>query len=96
MAGTRSLARFLAAGSLRGARAATDEDEISGPTTTERVLALRAAARTARAEGDVRLALRQLFLALFLGLGERGDLRYHDAWTNRELLRRGPCPGLAH
>ena len=41
------------------------------------------------ARGDSRLALRKLIFALVLGLGVRGDLRYRDSWTIRELLRRG-------
>jgi hypothetical protein len=36
------------------------------------------------------------FFALVVGLGRAGDLEYHDAWTNRELLQRGsPSPRLA-
>ena len=85
--------RLLVAGARR---VPTDDDEggaAGGPTVEERVRALLAQAREARAQGDARLALRTLFFALFLGLGERGDLSYHEAWTNRELLRRGkPSP----
>jgi hypothetical protein len=54
-----------------------------------RVAELRAAARAARARGDDALALRYLLFALVAGLGQRGDLRFRDAWTNRELVRRG-------
>jgi len=54
-----------------------------------RVQELAAAARAARAGGDLRLALRLLFQALLFALGGRGDLELHAAWTNRELLRRG-------
>lgn len=57
--------------------------------TAERVAELRRRAGEARRAGDLRLALRLLFFALVVGLGERGDLRYRDAWTNRELLARG-------
>jgi hypothetical protein len=54
-----------------------------------RVSELRGRARTARASGELVLALRLYFTALVVGLGERGDLDYRDAWTNRELLERG-------
>jgi hypothetical protein len=54
-----------------------------------RVAELRALAREARARGDAVLALRYLLFALVVGLGQKGDLRYRDAWTNRELLERG-------
>jgi hypothetical protein len=53
------------------------------------VAALRAAAREAAARGDHLAALRLAFRALVVGLSERGDLAYRDAWTNRELLERG-------
>lgn len=56
---------------------------------TERVGALRARAREAQAAGDLTRALRLYFFALVVGLGERGELAYDDAWTNRELLERG-------
>jgi hypothetical protein len=54
-----------------------------------RVAELRALAREARARGDAVLALRYLLFALVVGLGQKGDLHYRDAWTNRELLERG-------
>jgi len=54
-----------------------------------RVADLRRAAGAARATGNHVLALRLYFTALVVGLGERGDLEYRDAWTNRELLERG-------
>jgi len=53
------------------------------------VAALRREARAAAARGDRLGALRLLFRALVLGLSERGELEYRDAWTNRELLERG-------
>ncbi len=53
------------------------------------VAALRAAAREAAARGDHLAALRLAFRALVVGLSERGELAYRDAWTNRELLERG-------
>jgi hypothetical protein len=54
-----------------------------------RVARLRAEARAADARGEHVLALRLEFTALVCGLGERGDLEYRDAFTNRELLERG-------
>ena len=60
-----------------------------GPSVEERVRELRQRAAAARRAGEARLALRLSFFALVLGLGGRGDLAYRDAWTNRELLRRG-------
>jgi len=54
-----------------------------------RVAELRAEAREAQAVGDLTRALRLYFFALVVGLGERGELDYNDAWTNRELLERG-------
>lgn len=53
-------------------------------------------ARAAEKAGDLVLALRLYFTALVVALGERGDLEYRDAWTNRELLERGePRPEVA-
>lgn len=57
-----------------------------------RVEEFRSRARAAEAAGDWIEALRLDFFALVIGLGERGDLDYRDAWTNRELLERG-MPG---
>jgi hypothetical protein len=54
-----------------------------------RVGELRRLARSARTAGNHVLALRLYFTALVVGLGEKGDLEYRDAWTNRELLERG-------
>jgi hypothetical protein len=54
-----------------------------------RAAELLRAARAARERGDLTLALRLTFFALVVGLGKRGALEYHDAWTNRELLARG-------
>ncbi len=87
------LARFVAAGRLRHAGAEDGQDGAGGPTIAQRVRELRRQARAARERGERRVALRKLLFALVLGLGERGDLQYRDAWTNRELLRRGrPAP----
>ena len=89
------LARFVAAGRLRRARAGAEDgpDGAGGPTIAQRVRELRRQARAARERGERRVALQKLLFALVLGLGERGDLQYRDAWTNRELLRRGrPAP----
>ena len=61
-----------------------------------RVEELRARARDAEAAGDWLGALRLHFFALVVGLGQRGDLEYRAAWTNRELLARGePTPAVA-
>jgi hypothetical protein len=78
----------------RGRKHAEEELSPSVRLVVERrVSELLARARTARADGDPRLALRLAFFALVVGLGQRGDLRYRDAWTNRELLSRGaPSP----
>lgn len=61
-----------------------------------RVASLREEAREAHAAGDYTLALRLYFFALVIGLGQRGELEYNRAWTNRELLERGePQPEIA-
>lgn len=61
-----------------------------------RVRDLRARARDAESRGDLVAALRLDFTALVVGLGEKGDLEYRDAWTNSELCRRGePKPAVA-
>lgn len=54
-----------------------------------RVSKLRKEAQAAQERGDLTRALRLYFFALVVGLGERGELEYSDAWTNRELLERG-------
>lgn len=77
----------------RGAPA-IEAEALPGPGVRERLSELLTLAARARAAGDLRLALRLFLFALIVGLGERGDLRYHGAWTNRELLRRGQ-PGPA-
>jgi hypothetical protein len=68
-----------------------------GPDSVRaRVAELLREARAARARGELTLALRLTFFALVVGLGRRGSLEYHDAWTNRELLVRGhPEPDVA-
>jgi hypothetical protein len=70
-------------------RAVEVEERKAGPTLADRLLVLRREAAEARARGDLRRALRLQLFALVLGLGARGELEYRDAWTNRELLRRG-------
>lgn len=79
-----------------GRRARTAGLEPTFPDAVhERVAELLAAARAAEASGDRVRALRLYFFALVVGLGERGELRYRDAWTNRELLERGrPSAGV--
>jgi len=77
--------------SLGSARRADAEPAAADPEVerAQRVAELRARARDADARGDHVLALRLEFTALVVGLGERGDLEYRDAYTNRELLERG-------
>jgi len=61
----------------------------SAPGMRERVSRLVSEARSARAAGDLRRSLRLFCSALVVGLGASGDVSYREAWTNRELLRRG-------
>lgn len=63
--------------------------EAGGGAIALRVEELREQARAAQAGGEWTRALRLYFFATVVGLGERGDLEYRDAWTNRELLERG-------
>ena len=72
-----------------GPRLAGAGAEVGAPDVRHRVTELRDEARAAAERGDLGLALRLYVFALLLGLGERGDLRFRPAWTNRELLRRG-------
>jgi hypothetical protein len=58
-----------------------------------RAMELRARAAQAERAGEHLLALRLYFFALLIGLSERGDLAYSDAWTNLELLERGEPQG---
>lgn len=69
-----------------GASAAAEDPKIE---RARRVAGLRERARAADARGEHLLALRLEYTALVVGLGERGDLEYRDAYTNRELLERG-------
>lgn len=80
---------FLARRARRAAGA--DGDEVT--PVARRVLNLRLEARAAHGRGDLQLALRHLFFALVVGLGQRGNLHYRAAWTNRELLERGQPTG---
>lgn len=74
---------------LRRAQRRPAPEKAQAAAVRTRVAELRAAARSARQAGDDALALRLLLFALVAGLGQRGDLRYRDAWTNRELVQRG-------
>jgi len=75
---------------LRRERAGPLPSSDSGPDLrAATVETLRRRAREAAARGDHVAALRLLFRALVVGLSERGELAYRDAWTNRELLERG-------
>ena len=72
--------------------AATESAALAADPAAQRALRveeLRRRAREAEDAGDLVLALRLYFTALVVALGERGDLDYRDAWTNRELLERG-------
>ncbi len=51
--------------------------------------ALRRQAREAEGRGELVLALRLLLFCLVVGLAEDGELEFHPAWTDRELLERG-------
>lgn len=83
-----ALTLFVASRVGRRARAA--ELEAAAPDGVRaRVAELLAEARAAEGAGDLLRALRLYFFALVVGLGERGELRYRDAWTNRELFERG-------
>lgn len=64
-------------------------------TVALRVGELREAAHAAQGAGDWTRALRLWFFATVVGLAERGDLEYRDAWTNRELLERGEPAAVA-
>ncbi len=85
---------------IRNVRRQTQDDrsgtERVGPSARERATLLRREARAARRDGDLRLALRLMLFALVVGLGARGNLRYRDAWTNRELLERGRPSKATH
>jgi hypothetical protein len=85
--------RFVRA-TRRAAR--PDHGEPRAASREARARELLRRARAARAAGDLRLALRLSFFALVIGLGERGDLRYRDSWTYRELLRRGKPARAVH
>lgn len=73
---------------LRRRRVGGKGEHVPNPVE-RRVAELLAQARLAEAEGDRLRALRLYFFALVVGLGQKGELRYRDAWTNRELLERG-------
>ncbi|MFO1009497.1 MAG: hypothetical protein U1F29_05485 [Planctomycetota bacterium] len=64
-------------------------EEAPAAARARRVQELLARAREARAKGTFADALRFYAWALVVGLSERGDLEYRDAWTNRELVERG-------
>jgi len=58
-------------------------------TLAARLARLLDEARAADAAGDHLRALRLYFWALVVGLSQRGELAYRDAWTAREMLARG-------
>ncbi|MBK7641590.1 MAG: hypothetical protein IPJ19_00845 [Planctomycetes bacterium] len=74
----------------RSARAAARAALPPPPETlAERLARLLAEARAADAAGDHLRALRLYFWALVVGLSQKGELAYRDAWTAREMLERG-------
>jgi hypothetical protein len=80
---------------VRAEQASTDRAS-AADELANRVANLRNEAREAHSAGDYTLALRLYFFALVIGLGQRGELEYNGAWTNRELLERGePQPEIA-
>ena len=58
-------------------------------TLAQRLARLLAQARAAEVAGDHLKALRLYFWALVVGLSQKGELAYRDAWTAREMLERG-------
>jgi len=58
-------------------------------TLAQRLARLYAEARAAEAAGEHLRALRLYFWALVVGLSQRGELAYRDAWTAREMLEHG-------
>jgi hypothetical protein len=89
-----ALAARWVGGAFRGRGAELEAAPTApGADLDARLHELAGLARAARAGGDLRLALRYLFLALLLALGGRGDLEFRPVWTNRELLRRGRPSG---
>jgi C4-dicarboxylate-specific signal transduction histidine kinase len=87
---------FLLARGLRSAAERPAEEDGAREVLVRRVAQLRAAALAAQQRGDRIEALRLYFFALVVGLGERGELRYREAWTPRELLARGALRPTLH
>lgn len=92
--GLLALALLLVEVARSRARGARPDIPLLAPEeVAHRVEELRREARAAESVGDWIRALRLYFFATVVGLGERGDLDYRDAWTNRELFERGsPSP----
>jgi hypothetical protein len=84
---------WLVVRSIAGAWRARAEARAALPpppeSLAERLARLLAEARAADAAGDHLRALRLYFWALVVGLSQRGELAYRDAWTAREMLERG-------
>jgi len=75
---------------IRRARAAARAALPPPPESlAQRLARLLGEARAAEAAGDHLRALRLYFWALVVGLSQRGELAYRDAWTAREMLERG-------
>jgi hypothetical protein len=84
---------WLVVRSVVAARRARERERAALPpppeTLAQRLARLLAEARAADAAGDHLRALRLYFWALVVGLSQRGELAYRDAWTAREMLERG-------
>jgi len=75
---------------MRRARAAARAALPPPPESlAQRLSRLLGEARAAEAAGDHLRALRLYFWALVVGLSQKGELAYRDAWTAREMLERG-------
>lgn len=77
---------------LAARRARAEQAAIAAPrveTLAEKLARLSAEARAAEAAGEHLRALRLYFWMLVVGLSQRGDLTWRDAWTAREMLEHG-------
>ncbi len=91
---------WLVARSILDARAARARARAALPpppeTLAARLARLLAEARAADLAGDHLRALRLYFWALVVGLSQKGELAYRDAWTAREMLERGRAGAEVH
>ncbi|MAB79156.1 MAG: hypothetical protein CMJ89_07355 [Planctomycetes bacterium] len=74
---------------VRAAKRSAGIDRTARTPALDRARRLAEKAREARRQGESRKALRLYLFALLVGSSRRGGLKFHEAWTNRELLRRG-------